>query len=73
MKNVVKEKPALGAIMGDKTKRTKRDSFSSTMLMAAKARAACNSHTREQREAGVNRAMSLIYGSASAAHGGSQL
>jgi hypothetical protein len=51
-------------------KRPKKATFSSTMDMAAEARTACNSYTREQREAGVNRAMILIYGSASAAQSG---
>ena len=50
------------------TKRTKEPAPSKGTLLAASARSTCNTHSREQREAGVNRAMSIIYGSASAPH-----
>ena len=72
MKNVVKEKPTLGAIMGDKTRarannlsseqRQNLRSKASIMTMANDARAMANSLNDCQRESALTRGMQLIYG-----------
>ena len=50
------------------TKQTKKPASSKVTLLAASARAARNTHSREQHEAGVNRAMRIIYARATAPH-----
>ena len=52
-------------------KPSKETAPSKGTLMGEAARAVCNTHSRAQREAGVNRAMSLIYASASSPHAAS--
>ena len=48
--------------MKAETKPVRREKPSRGTVLAAKLRAECNHHTREQRAAGAARAMSIIYG-----------